>query len=180
MAPRRTAHPKKPTPTLGKTSVTKKPIIKQVTTTTTKSHKKATTNITAKTFPCACSKHCSFNAAKIDLRMVLGRPEFNEYPAVHCACKIYYKCAKCWAAAHHELPAVLPCGCGITKRGVDFWGAAIFARRAMIRKKEEEKKQKEEEEKKQKEERERQAEQKKREQLWAEFDWGSDLTDLED
>jgi hypothetical protein len=165
---------------LGKTSVTKKPIIKQVTT-TTKSHKKATTNIMAKTFRCACSKDCSFNAVKIDLRMVLGRPEFNENPAVHCACKIYYKCAKRWAAAHHELPAVLPCGCGITKRGVDFWGAAIFARRAMIRKKEEEeKKQKEEEKKKQKEERERQAEQKKREELWAEFDWGSDLTDLED
>jgi hypothetical protein len=167
---------------LGKTKVAKKSTVTKKVTTTTKSHKKTTTrttttintiNTTAKTFPCACSEDCSFNAAEIDLRMVLGRPEFDENPTVQCACKIHYKCAKRWASAHHELPSVMPCGHPITKRGEDFWAGAVVGRRAEIEKNKQEEKKKQEEE-------EKQAEQKKRDELWAEFDSGSDLTDLED
>jgi hypothetical protein len=187
MAPRRsarpTANPKPVEPAMGKTKVTKKSTSKTKVTkkstnkkTTTqqppvKEEKRITTTIKVKTFPCACSATCNFSLLERNLRLVLGRPEFNENPSIQCACKVHFHCANRWAAAHIELPSLLPCGCPITQRGMDFWFAAVAGRRAelMDKQREEEK------------ERVKMAMQKRKLEIWGEdFDSGSDLTDLED
>jgi hypothetical protein len=180
MAPRRsarpTANPKPAEPALGKTKITKSTSKTKVTKKSitqkpsVKEKKRSTTSITIKTFPCACSATCNFSLSKHNLRMVLGRPDFNENPSAQCACKVHYHCANRWATAHTELPSLLPCGCQITKRGADFWMAAVAGRRAeMMDKKEEEKK------------RIKLEMQRKKLEMWGEdFDSGSDLTDLED
>jgi hypothetical protein len=187
MAPRRsarlTANPKPSEQALGKTKVTKPKSTSKTKTTkstsktkTTKSTSKSTTTTqkptAVKTFPCGCAAACNFKLLKKDRRVVLGRPDFNENPTVQCACKVHYKCAKRWATAHNVPPAVLPCGCKVTKRGADFCAGAVAGRRAEMIKEEEKKK----EEKMMKLE----MEKKRREEMWADVDSGSDLTDLED
>jgi hypothetical protein len=187
MAPRRsarsTANPKPSEPAvLGKTKVTKstsktkdtKSTSKKTITTqkpTTVAEKKRTTT-TAKTFPCGCADSaCNFSLLQHNLRIVLGRPEFNENPSFQCACKVHYHCANRWASAHAELPAVLPCGCQITQRGMDFWVAAVAGRRAELMDKQRE----------EAKERIKMEMQKRKLEIWGEdFDSGSDLTDLED
>jgi hypothetical protein len=189
MAPRRsarpTANPKPVELAKGKTKVTKKSTSKtkatkkstsKKTTTTTKQppvkeEKRITTTIKAKTFPCACSATCNFSHLERNLRIVLGRADFNSNPSIQCACKVHFHCANRWATAHIELPSLLPCGCPITQRGVDFWVAADAGRRAelMDKQREEEK------------ERVKREMQKRKLAIWGEdFDSGSDLTDLED
>jgi hypothetical protein len=172
MAPRRSARSttsSKPSkPVLGKAKVTKSSTAKSTTkrTTTQKPAVKAkktrsttiTTVMSTKTFPCGCATAaCNFKLPEndVDLRIIIGRPEYNENPTVQCACKVHYKCAKRWAKAHDELPTTLPCGCSMTKRGEDFWVAAVVGRKEELKKK-------------------------KREEIWADVDSGSDLTDLED
>jgi hypothetical protein len=179
MAPRRSARPTVPIANpkaVGKTKVTKPTTKKSIQKPTVTKKKRTTTTTTAaaaaKTFPCGCANPaCNFSLHHHNLRLVLGRPEFNEDTSVQCACKVHYHCANRWATAHTELPAVLPCGCGITKRGADFWLAAIASRRVEMKEK------KQEEEKKKI----KMDMQKKKLEMWGEdFDSGSDLTDLED
>jgi hypothetical protein len=184
MAPRRptrsTTNPKPCNPAVGKKKITKsttkkKPVTKKATAT----KKTLPTTATKKTFPCHCATDCHFKSAKTDLRFVLGRPEYLEITTHVCACKVHYKCANRWASAHNALPSVLPCGCPLTTRGAEFWAKAVPGRWASM--KEDEKmhqtKEKEEDEATKRKELE---DKKKQEHMCALFDWGSDLTDLED
>jgi hypothetical protein len=72
---------------------------------------------------------------------------------------------------------VLPCGHPITKRGAEFWASAVPGRRAEIKDKEMEKEKKRQEVEEEKKE---EMDMAKKTLVEDDFDWGSDLTDLED
>jgi hypothetical protein len=155
MAPRRpTRHVTAKSEPLGKTKVAKSTNKKATSKKTAAKEQNRPATIT-KTFACGCADACHFKYPETYLRIILGRPEYNENPDHVCACRVHYKCAKYWAMSHNELPATLPCGCPMTKRGEDFWVAAVVGRKEELK-------------------------EKKREEMWADVDSGSDLTDLED
>jgi hypothetical protein len=91
---------------------------------------KSSAPLASKTFICGCVDDCRFKVRMKDMRMALGRPEFNEDSVANCNCMVHYKCAKIWAQAHDELPVFLPCGCPMTPRGTDFWARAVPGRLA--------------------------------------------------
>jgi hypothetical protein len=157
---------------IAKNAATSKTVKAKARKTTLTTHTaKSSAPLAAKTFICGCVEDCRFKVVMKDLRIVLGRPEFNQDPVAKCTCRVHYRCAKLWAQAHDEVPYVLPCGCPMTPRGTDFWVRAVPGRVAQKEDAEKEKQKKAEEEKEIGEE--------NGVMVW-DFDSGSDLTDLED
>jgi hypothetical protein len=133
MSPRRSSRisgrlaavPKPAEPILPETKVGKQAAKKTGTTTTNNKitfTRKASVGIT-KSFHCACRLACAFKRHRYfeDRRVVLGQPDVGERPKVQCACKVHLNCAMVWARTNKTLPAELPCGCPLTRRGSDFW-----------------------------------------------------------